>query len=162
MKNVYRILGFLFGVSLLSGLALAQDLLAPAEVTGEVVYIPFPVEITVDGKVDDWASVPHVTVDRGSMTSSIEGENTAFDLAVAADETTLYLTMSSVDQNIVTGQHESNFWNEDSLEFYLILLGALPKSMTRMSSQVNINPGDIGNTDATALPSQAQTASIAA
>jgi hypothetical protein len=111
MKTVFRILGLMLGVSLLSGMALAQEPLAPDEVTGEVVYIPFPAQITVDGKVDDWAGVPHVTVDRGSMTSAIEGENTSFDFAVAADETNLYLTMSSVYQNIVTCQHESNFWN---------------------------------------------------
>jgi hypothetical protein len=152
MKNVFRILGLMLGVSLLSGMALAQEPLAPDEVTGEVVYIPFPVQITVDGKVDDWAGVPHVTVDRGSMTSSVEGENTSFDFAVAADETNLYLTMSSVDQNIITGQHETSFWNEDSLEFYFDF--GWERSQNAYDDnvfQVNINPGDIGNTDPTAL-----------
>lgn len=152
MKNVFRILGLMLGVSLLSGLALAQEPLAPDEVTGEVVYIPFPVEITVDGKTDDWAGVPSVTVDRGSMTSSVEGENTSFDFAVAADDTNLYLTMSSVDQNIVTGQHESSFWNEDSLEFYFDFGWERSQNVYDDNVfQININPGDIGNTDPAAL-----------
>lgn len=152
MKTVFRFLGILFGLILISGLALAQEPLDRDEVTGEVVYIPFPVSITVDGALDDWKPIRRVWVDRGSMVSSLDGENSSFEFAVAADETNLYLTMSSVDQNIITGQHESNFWNEDSLEFYFDFGWERSQNLYDENVfQVNINPGDIGNTDPTTL-----------
>lgn len=149
MKRLFLLMS---GLLCLSGWALAQEPLAPAEVTGEVIYIPFSVPITVDGKLDDWANVPQQTVDRGTMTSSVEGENTSFTFAVAADTENLYITMSVVDKNIITGQHESNYWNEDSLEFYFDFgWERSQNSYDDKVFQVNINPGDIGNTDPQAL-----------
>src|SRR6185295_14809247 len=44
----------------------AQQLVAPPEIPGKIVYIAFPVSITLDGKLDDWTSVPLTRVDRGS------------------------------------------------------------------------------------------------
>src|SRR5689334_5994316 len=97
----------------------AQDnTLAPAEIKGQVLYIPFPVAITLDGKVDDWQGVPSTTVDRGSMLSSKPGENDSFTVSAAADDKNLYVMMTSHDPNIITGQHGTDYWNEDSLEFY--------------------------------------------
>ncbi|MEP7290323.1 MAG: glycoside hydrolase family 9 protein, partial [Chloroflexota bacterium] len=78
--------------------------------------------------------------------------NGAFSFALAANADTLYILMTSVDADIITGQHGKDFWNEDSLEFYLNLSGNL--AATRYSDaiyQVNINPGDMGNTDPAAL-----------
>jgi endoglucanase len=60
--------------------------------------------------------------------------------------------MSIVDKNIITGQHEANYWNEDSLEFYLNISGDLNAAAYGPGIiQVNINPGNIGNTDPAAL-----------
>lgn len=126
----------------------AQEMLAPPSIDGEVVYIPFPVSITLDGELDDWDGIPVVTVDRGPMPSSDPLENGSFSFAVAADEEYFYLTMSIVDQNIITGQHDDSYWNEDSLEFYLNLSGdRLRTEYGDGVFQFNINPGDIGNTD---------------
>jgi len=47
----------------------------PAEIPGEVVYIPFPVAITVDGNLDDWKDLPVITVDRGPTPSANPAEN---------------------------------------------------------------------------------------
>ncbi|HEX2621104.1 MAG TPA: glycoside hydrolase family 9 protein, partial [Phototrophicaceae bacterium] len=152
MKQFLFYLSVLFGLSIGGVRVQAQAALAPAEIPGEVVYIPFSTSITVDGKLEDWVNVPHETVDRGTITSTLAGENTSFSFALAADIHNLYLTMSSVEQNIITGQHDANFWNEDSLEFYFDF--GWERSQNAYDDkvfQININPGDMGNTDPEAL-----------
>ena len=60
--------------------------------------------------------------------------------------------MQMADQNIIAGQHGTEFWNEDSMEFYINASGDL--SATKYSTnmfQININAADIGNTDPSAL-----------
>lgn len=126
--------------------------LAPPEIPGQVVYVPFPVKIKVDGKLSDWAGVPVQKVIDGPTVSADPAENGAFTFSVAADKQNLYLTMASVDKTIITGQHDTNFWNEDSLEFYLNVSGNLSASAYNDKIvQININPGDIGKTDPAAL-----------
>ncbi len=125
-----------------------ENLLAPPEVSGEVVYIVFPVDITLDGVLDDWAEIPHVTVTQGPYTSDNPAENGSLTYAVAADEENFYITITMPDANIITGEHGTDFWNEDSLEFYLNLSGErFIESYTAGIYQININAGDIGNTD---------------
>jgi endoglucanase len=130
----------------------AQDSLAPDEITGSAVYVPFPIAIAVDGESEDWAGVPVTHVDRGSMLSPDAAENGSFDFSLAADNENLYILITMLDQNIVTGQHGADFWNEDSLEFYVNFTGDfLADSYTAGIAQININPGNIGLTDPTAL-----------
>lgn len=128
------------------------DLLAPPEITGEAVYIPFNVSITLDGDLSDWATIPAITVDRGSATSLDPAENGAFTFGVAADSENFYIYQTMLDKNIVAGQHATNFWNEDSLEFYLNLSGNLEATGYGDGIyQFNINAADIGNTDPSAI-----------
>lgn len=124
----------------------------PAEIPGEVVYVAFPVPITVDGKLEDWKKIPSVTVKKGSSLSSIAGENDSFTYSLAADEKNLYVSMQMADINIVAGQHGAEFWNEDSMEIFLNASGNLQSTKyIPKIYQVNINAADIGNTDPTAL-----------
>ena len=149
-----RRLVLLLALLLLCAVAVqAQDAeLAPPEVEGVAVYVPFPVNITVDGETADWAGVPLQTVERGTMLSSDPANNGAFSFALAANGELLYILLTSVDANIVTGAHGVDYWNEDSLEFYLNLTGNFAASeYTDGIFQVNVNPGDIGNTDPAAL-----------
>lgn len=142
--HLFFLMFLLIGIPIIA----QDDLIAPPEIPGEVVYIPFPVEITLDGDLSDWAGVPTVTVDRGTMLSPDPAENGSFTFAVASDATNLYIFVTMPDQNIITGQHGTNFWNEDSLEFYLNLSGDFFRTTyTDGIFQININPGDIGNTD---------------
>lgn len=160
IKNV-RLVSSLMVIALLAGLILGISQparaqtggqLAPPEIPGEVVYVPFPVNITLDGVLDDWQNVPVQVITKGPSVSTVAGENGPLSFAVAADDTYFYLTMSIVDQTIVTGKHEENFWNEDSLEFYLNTSGDLNAGAYGDGIiQVNINPGDIGNSDPTQL-----------
>lgn len=124
--------------------AVAESI-APAEKTGEVVYIPFPVKITLDGKTDDWANIPVQSVDRGPKKSPNSKQNRVFEFSVAADDTNLYVYMHSIDAKIVTGKHGSDYWNEDSMEFYVNLSGDLATGAYKPGiAQINIHPGNIG------------------
>ena len=124
----------------------------PAEINGEVLYIPFPVSITVDGDLSDWVDLPVISVDRGPMLSTDPAENGTFSFAVAADQDNLYITMQMPDKNIIAGQHGTEFWNEDSMEFYINASDDLNASDYGLKiMQVNINASAIGNTDPEAL-----------
>lgn len=128
----------------------AQDI--PAPIPGEALYIPFPVSISVDGNLDDWAGIPTETVVSGPTMSDDPAENGSFTFAAAADSTYFYIYMTMPDKTIVTGQHGTNFWNEDSLEFYVNFTDDIfREDYTANVFQANINPGDIDNTDPTAL-----------
>ena len=91
-------------------------------------------------------------VDYGSRPSSDPAENGSFTFSVAADADNFYITMVMPDQNIIAGKHGTDFWNEDSMEFYLNASGDLAAShFAPKIFQININAADIGNTDPAAL-----------
>ena len=139
--------GLFLGVSRPAG-AQTGEPLAPPEIPGEVVYVPFPVAIQLDGNLDDWQNIPVQVVTQGTSPSKTAGEDGPLSFAVAADNENYYLMMSIPDRTIITGQHGTDFWNEDSLEFYLNTSGDLNAAAFGDGIfQVNINPGDIGNTD---------------
>ncbi len=124
----------------------------PAEISGEVLYVPFPVKISVDGDLSDWAGIPVIFVDRGPTPSADPAENGSFTFAVAADLDNLYITMQMPDKTLITGKHGMEFWNEDSMEFYVNASGDLNATSYGLKMmQVNINASDIGNTDPNAL-----------
>jgi endo-1,4-beta-D-glucanase Y len=126
--------------------------LAPEGVEGETYYIPFPVNITLDGDLSDWAGVPTHTVDWGPNLSSVPAENGSFTFALAANAQNLYIRMTMPDQNIIAGQHGIDFWNEDSLEIFLNFTGDFAaRSYTDGIYQINVNAADIGNTDPAAV-----------
>jgi len=122
--------------------------LAPPEIPGEVIYVPFPVAIKLDGKLDDWKNIPVQSITKGPSPSKVAGEDGPLSFQVAADNEHFYLAMTISDKNIITGKHGTDYWNEDSLEFYMNTSGDLSASIYGPGIfQVNINPGDIGNTD---------------
>lgn len=128
----------------------AQDFegLVPPDIPGELIYIPYPVEITLDGDLADWGEIPAYFVDYGSNLPDSPEENGSFTFAVAADMENLYITMQMPDQNIIAGQHGTEFWNEDSMEFYINASGDLgARNFGPNIFQVNINAADMGNSD---------------
>ena len=70
-----------------------NHLLAPNGVPGETIYVPFPVEIELDGDLSDWAGVPLITVHKGTMISPDPAENGSLTFAVAADSEYLYISV---------------------------------------------------------------------
>jgi beta-glucosidase len=113
--------------------------LAPDGKSGEIYYAPFPVTITLDGKQDDWNGVP-----RGSLGSG----DTAMSFAYAADAKNIYILADVTDKNIISGKHEGNFWNEDSVEFEFNGTGNFQlENYVPGVAQVTIPTTNIGNTD---------------
>lgn len=132
--------------------ATPASLVVPPEIPGEALYIPFPVKINVDGNLADWAGVPAIFVDRGPNPSPDPAENGSFTFSLAADADYLYVTMQMPDQNIIAGKHTDQYWNEDSMEFYINASEDLNSNKYLVNIfQVNINATDIGNTDPNAL-----------
>jgi len=98
----------------------ASGMLAPVGEPGATYYAPFPVAITLDGQFEDWAGVPTVTIPAGADLTSGQP---AVTFAAAADAEYLYLRGDIIDNNIISGQHEADYWNEDSVEFYINATG---------------------------------------
>jgi len=129
-----------------------EGLVNPADMVAHIpeqaMYIPFPVGITLDGQLNDWNGIPFDVVEKGTMTSTDPTENGFYQWALASDGENLYIYMLMPDATIVTGEHGTDFWNEDSMEFYMNFSGDLTRtSFGDGVFQVNINPGNIGNTD---------------
>ena len=132
--------------------ATTEKFICPPEILGEVLYIPFPVQITLDSQLDDWSGIPMISVNRGTMISKNPEEDGFFQVAAASDGEKLYVVMTIKDKNIVTGQHGANWWNEDSAEFYINLgKNLLAEQYTNDAAQFNIKPVDMGRPDVPAL-----------
>ncbi len=122
--------------------ALASNQLAPETIPGEVYYAPFPVAITLDGDLSDWNGVPRVTIPE--LPDVVQGATT-LTFAAAADDQYLYLMADVTDASIVTEQHGANYWNEDSVEFYINATGDLGLTSYRDGvAQITIPPLNAG------------------
>ncbi len=113
--------------------------LAPDGKQGETYYAPFPVAITLDGKLDDWNGVPRATLGSGDA---------AMAFAYAADAQNLYMLADVTDKNIISGKHGVDYWNEDSVEFDMNGTGNF--ELTRYIpgvAQITIPTMNIGKTD---------------
>jgi len=93
-------------------LMVAEGMIAPEGTARETYYAPFPVSITLDGAFGDWAGIPEVVLLNPS-------EDAGVTFAAAADATMLYLRADILDDNLISGQHGADYWNEDSVEFYI-------------------------------------------
>ncbi len=116
--------------------------LAPQGTPRESYYAPFPLSITLDGKLDDWERVPRVVIPETAQ--EVEGA-TSVSFAAAADQSFLYFLGEVTDPVIISGEHGTDYWNEDSLEFYVNATGNLSlTSYTAGVSQITIPPVNIG------------------
>lgn len=117
------------------GAILAQGPLVPAKAPDEVVFIPFPVTITPDGSLADWADIPAVVVGEAH-----EG----FSFQLAADNSTLYLAM--------TARQSAPARVNAAFELYLNLTADLNTDTYRDGIiQLIFSTTDIGNSDPAAL-----------
>ena len=112
MKKYLNFLIILTLVLSISPAILAQDgdQLAPDGQAGQIYYAPISVDIELDGDTSDWEGVPTV---------SMEGNGHAVTFAAAANDEFLFLLGDVTDENIISGEHGSNYWDEDSVEFYV-------------------------------------------
>ncbi len=138
-RQLFTITGLTAILALFAGLALAQGVtLAPQGTDGETIYAAFPVNITLDGEFDDWGGIPQAEVSQGVGQEAVR-------FAVAADSEYLYIWADIIDDNIITGEHNADFWNEDSLELYFNATGDLTRtSYTDGVAQLTLPPLNIG------------------
>lgn len=102
-----------------------DELLAPTPIPKETYYAPFPLSITLDGDLGDWDNVPRVTMPKEAE----EYPNLpSITFAATADDDYLYFMGDVVDEKIISGEHGANYWNEDSVEFYVNATGDLSLS----------------------------------
>ncbi len=123
MKTFSRICLLLLFVILL-GLASAshaQDggTLVPTGIPQETYYAAWPVTIKLDGVLSDWAKLPQVKVTGGYRGTKTAGEDESVTWAAAADDQNLYMMANVADITIISGKHGPDYWNEDSVEFYV-------------------------------------------
>jgi len=119
--------------------------LAPDGTLNESYYAPFPHNITLDGNLSDWDRVPRVLIPE--TTEEIDGA-TSVSFAAAADEQYLYFLGEVTDSTIISGEHGSDYWNEDSVEFYINATGNLTlTSYEDGVTQVTIPPVNIDKED---------------
>ena len=93
-----------------------EPTLVPAGEFGVSYNAPVSVDITLDGAFEDWAGVPQMTVPRDA---DLTAGDPAVSFAAAADDTSLYLYANIIDNEIISGEHGEDYWNEDSIEFYV-------------------------------------------
>lgn len=141
---------FLLAMPFVSG----QDkgTIAPDQIPGAVVYVPFPVQITLDGSLSDWKGIPVQRVTTGPAIGPDKKQNQWFDFSLASDGAELFVFMRTQDSNIIAGKHGADFWNEDSMEFYVNLTNKLTANAYGAGiMQVTINATNIGKTAKDAL-----------
>ena len=127
----------------------AAELLAPDGVPQETYYAPFPVSITLDGDFTDWEGVPRVTIPEEAREYP---DLSAITFAAAADKTHLYFMGHVTDDNIISGEHGTDYWNEDSVEFYVNATGDLSLTSYRNGvAQITVPPLNIGRSPEDAL-----------
>jgi beta-glucosidase len=70
----------------------------------------------------------------------------AVTFAAAADETHLYFMGDVTDDNIISGEHGTDYWNEDSVEFYVNATGDLSLTSYRDGvAQITVPALNVGH-----------------
>jgi endoglucanase len=125
-----------------------DEYLVPQGIEGELVYIPFPVNIVVDGDLSDWENIERITVDTGPYTSGDPTDNGLFTFSICADMENIYISMTMPDKKIIGGMHGNDYWNEDSFEFYFNFTDNLDTTVYKEGIvQINVNATNIGKDD---------------
>lgn len=106
----------------------ATPIIPPQLVESDYLYVPVGHEITLDGNLDDWAGIDWITVTKPIVDSPNPDHSGSFRFAVSASEERLNVAMTVMDDNIVAGRHGTDYWNEDSFQFYLNASGNLATS----------------------------------
>jgi beta-glucosidase len=119
-----------------------EALLAPDGIPRETYYAPFPLPITLDGDLSDWEDAPRFTIPEEANEYP---DLSSVTFAAAADDTYLYFMGDVTDDNIISGEHGSDYWNEDSVEFYVNATGDLALTSYQDGvAQISVPPLNIG------------------
>lgn len=139
------ILSLLFMLMFPAAVTQAQEYIAPEAAAGETYYAAFPLIVTVDGNLAEWATVPYSTFDDGPQRSSDPAQDGSVAFAAVADSQNLYLSLLVTDSNIIAGQNGIQYWSEDSVEVYINASGDLNRSTFGPGvAQINFPAVNIG------------------
>ena len=123
----------------------AQEMVAPAPTAGDTYYAAFPITMTVDGNLAEWAAVPYATFTDGPQPSSNPAQDGSISFAAVADAQNLYFAAQVTDANIIAGQNGIQYWLEDSVEIYINATGNFDlTSYAPGVVQLNIPAANIG------------------
>ncbi|MDF1519161.1 MAG: glycoside hydrolase family 3 N-terminal domain-containing protein [Brevefilum sp.] len=111
--------------------------LVPEGDPNETYIAPFPVTVSLDGDLSDWEGVPQVSMGNP--------DSTQISFAVASDGDLIYFMADVLDSAIISGEHGDQYWNEDSVEFYINGTGDLSLAgYTDGVAQITVPPLNIG------------------
>ncbi len=150
-STLHRFLGALV-VTVLAMAGWSATALGQVSGTSASVVLEAESTIVLDGQLDDWANVPAIVTVGGPVASEDPGANGRLRWQVSADPNTIFFAATITDATIVAGENGENYWNEDSLEFYLNFSGDLAATgYGEGISQIRISAVDIGATNPQAL-----------
>jgi len=113
------------------------EYLVPEGDPNETYVAPFPVEVSLDGDLSDWEGVPLVSMGNP--------DSTQITFAAASDGEFIYFMADVMDSAIISGEHGDQYWNEDSVEFYINGTGDLSlTAYTDGVAQITVPPLNIG------------------
>lgn len=139
------ILSLLFMLVFPAAVTQAQEYIAPEAAAGETYYAAFPLIVTVDGNLAEWAAVPYSTFNDGPQRSSNPAQDGSVAFAAVADSENLYLSLLVTDSTIIAGQNGIQYWSEDSVEVYINASGNLDRtSFGPGVAQINFPAVNIG------------------
>ncbi len=114
--------------------------LVPEGDPSETYIAPFPIAVNLDGDLSDWEGVPLVSMGNP--------DSTEITFAAASDGEFIYFMADVIDRAIVSGEHGDQYWNEDSVEFYINGTGDLSLAgYTDGVAQITVPPLNIGKSD---------------
>ena len=125
-------------------LALALTLfIVPAAFAGTNYNCQYPVTVTLDGNLGDWAGVEFILVphDKGTVPAPNDA-NASLEFAVVADDSWFYVAIDIKDDTIISG--ESDNWEDDSVEIYIDANHARTEAYENDDAQITIGAASIG------------------
>lgn len=146
------VITMIFTLVLAATAAAAAEL--PPEDPGVSVFVPIldNAALVLDGDLSDWSTVPLITTTTGPIPAADPSNTGSVSWRVAATSEALHFSATVVDSTIVAGQHGDEYWNEDSIEFYVNFSGDQDTSNYGPGvAQITLSPVDIGATDPSAL-----------
>jgi hypothetical protein len=117
--------------------------MVPIALAGTNYNCQYPVTITLDGNLADWAGVEFILVphDKGTGPAPDDAD-ASLEFAAVADDDWLYVVIDIKDDTIISG--ESDNWEDDSVEIYIDANHARTETYEDDDAQITIGAASIG------------------